>query len=153
MKSTLMLTREEALAARRWFVIDAARPGARPGRQSEAAKLLRGKTKPSFTPHVDCGDFVVIINAEHVQLTGTKDETKIYYRHTGYPGGIRHAAAGQAARHASGSPAALGGHRHAAEKPARPPAGNQAEDLYRPGAPARGPTACRDRRWPPATRN
>src|SRR5690606_14984678 len=56
---------------------------------SEAAKLLRGKTKPGFTPHVDCGDFVVIVNAEHVEMTGPKNETKIYYRHTGYPGGIR----------------------------------------------------------------
>ncbi len=88
MKSTAMLTREDALAARRWFVIDA--QGKILGRvASEAAKLLRGKGKPSFTPHVDCGDFVVIVNAEHVELTGPKGETKIYYRHTGYPGGIR----------------------------------------------------------------
>lgn len=88
MKSTSMLTRQEALAARRWFVIDAR--GKVLGRvASEAAKLLRGKNKPSFTPHVDCGDFVVIINAEHVKLTGPKDKTKVYYRHSGYPGGIR----------------------------------------------------------------
>ena len=66
MKSTTMLTREEALASRRWFVIDAREQVL--GRvASEAAKLLRGKGKPSFTPHVDCGDFVVIVNAEHVQ--------------------------------------------------------------------------------------
>ena len=88
MKSTAMLTREEGLAARRWFVIDA-RDQVLGRVASEAAKLLRGKTKPSFTPHVDCGDFVVIVNAEHIKLTGPKDKTKLYYRHSGYPGGIR----------------------------------------------------------------
>jgi len=94
MKSTSMLKREEALAARRWFVIDAR--GQVLGRvASEAAKLLRGKTKPSFTPHVDCGDFVVIVNAEQIKLTGPKDQTKIYFRHTGYPGGIREQTAGR----------------------------------------------------------
>lgn len=88
MKSTAMLTRHDALAARRWFVIDA-RDQVLGRVASEAAKLLRGKTKPSFTPHVDCGDFVVIVNAEHIKLTGPKDKTKVYYRHSGYPGGIR----------------------------------------------------------------
>jgi large subunit ribosomal protein L13 len=88
MKSTSMLTREEALAARRWFLIDA-RDQVLGRVASEAAKLLRGKTKPSFTPHVDCGDFVVIVNAEKVKLTGPKEKTKIYYRHSGFPGGIR----------------------------------------------------------------
>jgi large subunit ribosomal protein L13 len=94
MKSTAMLTREEALAARRWFVIDAQDRVL--GRvASEAAKLLRGKGKPAFTPHVDCGDFVVIVNAEQVKLTGPKEETKIYYRHSGFPGGIRAQTAGR----------------------------------------------------------
>jgi large subunit ribosomal protein L13 len=94
MKSTAMLTREEALAARRWFVIDAQDRVL--GRvASEAAKLLRGKGKPSFTPHVDCGDFVVIVNAEQVRLTGPKEETKVYYRHSGFPGGIRSQSAGR----------------------------------------------------------
>ena len=83
-----MLTREEALSARRWFVIDA-RDQVLGRVASEAAKILRGKIKPSFTPHVDCGDFVVIVNAEHIKLTGPKDKTKVYYRHSGYPGGIR----------------------------------------------------------------
>ena len=88
MKSTVMLTREEALAARRWFLIDArARVLGRVA--SEAAKLLRGKGKPNFTPHVDCGDFVVVVNAEHVRLTGAKEYGKRYFRHSGYPGGIR----------------------------------------------------------------
>ncbi|MGD9762603.1 MAG: 50S ribosomal protein L13 [Candidatus Binatia bacterium] len=88
MKSTAMLTREEALEARRWYVIDA-RDKVLGRVASEAAKLLRGKGKPGFTPHVDCGDFVVIVNAEHVKLTGPKASGKVYYRHSGFPGGIR----------------------------------------------------------------
>lgn len=89
-----MLTREEALSNRRWFVIDA---GAQVlGRvATEAARLLRGKGKPSFTPHVDCGDFVVIVNAERIRLTGRKEEAKLYYRHSGYPGGIRSRSAAE----------------------------------------------------------
>ena len=94
MKSTVMLTREEALAGRRWFVIDA-RDKILGRVASEAAKLLRGKGKPSFTPHVDCGDFVVIVNAEQVQLSGPKDQTKLYHRHSGFPGGIRTQTAGK----------------------------------------------------------
>ncbi len=83
-----MLTREEALAGRRWFLIDAREEVL--GRvASEAAKLLRGKGKPGFTPHVDCGDFVVVINAGEVRLTGMKEQGKVYYRHSGFPGGIR----------------------------------------------------------------
>jgi large subunit ribosomal protein L13 len=56
---------------------------------SEVAKILRGKNKPEFTPHVDCGDNVIVINAEKVQLTGKKLTDKVYLRHTGYPGGQR----------------------------------------------------------------
>ncbi len=59
------------------------------------ANMLRGKHKPSFTPHVDCGDNVVVINAEKIALTGKKLSDKIYYRHTGYPGGIKSRSAGQ----------------------------------------------------------
>jgi large subunit ribosomal protein L13 len=88
MKSTVMLTRAEALAGRRWFLIDA-RDQVLGRVASEAAQLLRGKGKPSFTPHVDCGDFVVVVNAAHVRLTGSKERGKQYYRHSGYPGGIR----------------------------------------------------------------
>src|SRR5262249_5509614 len=62
---------------------------------SEAAQLLRGKRNPGFTPHVDCGDFVVVINAERIRLTGKKEERKVYFRHTGYPGGIRTETAGE----------------------------------------------------------
>ncbi len=88
MKQTKMLSREEALAQREWYVIDAADQVL--GRvATRAANLLRGKNKASFTPHVDCGDFVVVINAGKVRLTGAKETGKQYYRHSGYPGGIR----------------------------------------------------------------
>lgn len=73
---------------RSWFVIDA--KGKILGRvASEVARLLRGKHKPEFTPHVDTGDFVVIINAADIVVTGNKARDKSYYRHTTYPGGIR----------------------------------------------------------------
>ena len=73
---------------RKWYVIDA--KGESLGRvASKAAHLLRGKHKPTFTPHVDCGDYVIIINASEVNLTGNKLEDKIYYNHSMYPGGLR----------------------------------------------------------------
>ena len=73
---------------RKWYVIDA--EGKTLGRlASEAASILRGKNKPVFTPHIDTGDYVIIINAEKVQVTGKKRKEKIYKRHTGYPGGLR----------------------------------------------------------------
>ena len=61
---------------------------------SQVAKILRGKHKPSFTPHMDCGDNVIVINAEKVKLTGKKLTDKVYYRHTGHPGGIKERRAG-----------------------------------------------------------
>jgi large subunit ribosomal protein L13 len=79
---------EEARAQRQWFVIDA--QGQILGRMaSEIAKILRGKNKPLFTPNADAGDFVVVVNAKQIRLTGKKLEQKVYYRHTDYPGGIR----------------------------------------------------------------
>jgi large subunit ribosomal protein L13 len=73
---------------RRWFVVDA--EGRVLGRlASEIAKILRGKHKPMYTPHLDTGDNVVVINAEKVRLTGNKAETKTYFRHTGYMGGAK----------------------------------------------------------------
>ncbi len=73
---------------RKWYVIDAA--GKPLGRVAvKAADLLRGKVKPEFTPHVDCGDFVVVLNAEKAVLTGNKLEKKYYQRHTGYIGGLK----------------------------------------------------------------
>ena len=76
-------------ANKEWYLIDAT--DAVLGRlASQVAKILRGKNKPSYTPHVDCGDNVIIINAEKVVLTGNKLTDKLYTRHTGYPGGQRH---------------------------------------------------------------
>ncbi len=73
---------------RDWFVVDATDKTL--GRLStEIARRLRGKHKPEFTPHVDTGDYIVVINAEKVRVTGKKASAKRYYRHTGYPGGLR----------------------------------------------------------------
>ena len=73
---------------RKWYVIDA--EGKPLGKVAvEAANLLRGKNKPTFTPHVDCGDFVIVINAEKAVLTGKKAEQKFYYHHTGYIGHMK----------------------------------------------------------------
>jgi large subunit ribosomal protein L13 len=75
-------------AKRDWVVIDA--EGQTLGRlASEIARRLRGKHKPEFTPHADVGDYVVVINAEKVRVTGKKMQDKLYWRHTGYPGGIK----------------------------------------------------------------
>lgn len=73
---------------RKWYVVDAA--GQTLGRlASEVAAILRGKMKPTFTPHLDTGDFVIVINADKIELTGKKLTQKMYYRHSGYPGGFR----------------------------------------------------------------
>lgn len=73
---------------RKWYVVDA--EGQTLGRlASEVAAILRGKHKPTFTPHVDTGDHVIIINAEKIQLTGKKWNEKIYYHHSGHPGGLK----------------------------------------------------------------
>ena len=72
---------------RDWFVVDA--EGHTLGRlASEIAQILRGKKKPFFTPHMDMGDFVVVINADKIKVSGKKEEDKSYFRHSGYPGGI-----------------------------------------------------------------
>src|ERR687892_1138134 len=77
-----------ASVERKWHLIDA--EGQTLGRlATEIARLLRGKRKPQYTPHVDTGDFVVVVNAEKIVVTGDKLDSKIYYRHSGYPGGLR----------------------------------------------------------------
>jgi large subunit ribosomal protein L13 len=79
---------EEAASAREWWVVDAA--GQTLGRlASEIAKLLRGKHKPTFSPHMDTGDFVVVTNCEKIMVTGDKLDTVRYYRHSRYPGGLK----------------------------------------------------------------
>ena len=84
--STLMA--KPAEVQRKWYIIDAAgRPMGRTA--AKVADLLRGKHKPTFTPHVDCGDHVIVINAEKAVLTGKKLDNKYYRRHTGYIGGLK----------------------------------------------------------------
>ena len=88
------MKKEEALSQRGWYVVDAR--GMVLGRMAtEIAKILRGKHKPIFTPNQDAGDFVIVINARNVKLTGTKLEKKVYFRHTEFPGGIRERTAAQ----------------------------------------------------------
>jgi large subunit ribosomal protein L13 len=91
---TLQPSAARAHAERRWFVVDA--DGMVLGRlATQVASVLRGKTKPTFVPHLDCGDFVVIVNADKVRLTGNKEEAKVYSRHSGFPGGIKQTTAAQ----------------------------------------------------------
>ncbi|MCG5241339.1 50S ribosomal protein L13 [Azospirillum doebereinerae] len=79
---------------KKWYVVDA--DGLVLGRlASILANILRGKNKPTYTPHMDCGDHIVVINAEKVKLTGNKREADIFYWHTGYPGGIKGRSKGQ----------------------------------------------------------
>lgn len=85
--STTFMQKKEAVV-RKWYIIDAA--GKPLGKTAvAAADLLRGKNAPEFTPHVDCGNFVIIINAKDAVLTGKKLEQKYYYRHSGYIGGLK----------------------------------------------------------------
>ena len=86
MRTTFMAN--ENNIERKWYVVDA--EGQRLGRlATEVATILRGKHKPTYTPHADTGDHVIIINAEKVELTGRKLNDKMYYRHSGHPGGLR----------------------------------------------------------------
>jgi len=79
---------------RKWFVVDA--EGKTLGRlSSQIAAVLRGKHKPTFTTHVDCGDFVIVVNAEKIHMSGNKLKDKMYRHHTGYPGGLKETAAGK----------------------------------------------------------
>lgn len=92
MRQTFMAN--ESNIERKWYVIDAA--GQTLGRlSSEVASILRGKHKATFTPHVDSGDYVIIINAGQIEMTGKKASDKVYYRHSNYPGGIKSITAGE----------------------------------------------------------
>jgi large subunit ribosomal protein L13 len=83
-----------ATRERHWLVVDAS--GQTLGRLStQIADALRGKRKPEYTPHVDTGDFVIVVNAEKVSVSGKKREEKVYYRHSGYPGGLRSRTLGE----------------------------------------------------------
>ncbi|CAM3167581.1 50S ribosomal protein L13 [Staphylococcus argensis] len=92
MRQTFMAN--ESNIERKWYVIDAA--GQTLGRlSSEVAAILRGKNKVTYTPHVDTGDYVIIINASQIQFTGRKDKDKVYYHHSNHPGGIKSITAGE----------------------------------------------------------
>ena len=92
MRQTFMA--DESNIERKWYVIDAA--GQTLGRlSSEVASILRGKHKATYTPHVDSGDYVIIINAGQIEMTGKKASDKVYYRHSNYPGGIKSITAGE----------------------------------------------------------
>ena len=92
MRTTYMAKKNEV--ERNWVLVDATDVPL--GRLSAVvASILRGKNKPTYTPHVDTGDFVVIVNADKVALTGKKATDKIYYRHTGHPGGLKQITAGE----------------------------------------------------------
>ena len=109
---------------------------------SIVASRLRGKHKPSYTPHMDCGDNIVVVNADKVRLTGRKREDKLYHHHTGYPGGLKTRSA---ARILGGKTARDRGDKGgAADDPqgaARAPADGEPQGLCRPGASARGAAA------------
>jgi large subunit ribosomal protein L13 len=93
-KETKTLSRDTLLANRQWHLLDA--KGKTVGRfASTIASILRGKTSPAFSPHLDAGDFVVVINASELRFSGKKLQDKVYHRHTEYPGGIRSTTAGQ----------------------------------------------------------
>ena len=84
---TYSATADDIEASREWFVVDAA--GQNLGRlATQIATILRGKHKPLFTPGMDCGDFVIVVNADKVQVTGRKLDQKFYYRYSGYPSGL-----------------------------------------------------------------
>jgi large subunit ribosomal protein L13 len=89
MKTTIA---KPAEIKRKWYIVDA--EGKAPGRiATTIANKLRGKDKAIFSPHMDCGDFVIIINAQKIKLSGNKLEGKLYYRHSGYPGGLKQMSA------------------------------------------------------------
>lgn len=92
MRQTFMAN--EANIERKWYVIDA--EGKTLGRlSSEVAAILRGKNKVTYTPHVDTGDYVIVVNASKIHFTGNKERDKMYYRHSNHPGGIKSVSAGE----------------------------------------------------------
>ena len=111
---------------RKWYVLDA--EGKTLGHlASEAASILRGKKKPTYTPFLDCGDYVIVINAEKIEVTGKKAKEKIYKHHTGYPGGLKEITFEKLQAKDQGTP--------------RPSDVQEAEGLRRPRAQARSSEA------------
>ncbi len=120
---------------KKWYVVDAENKVL--GRlASEIAARLRGKHKPTFSTFIDNGDFIIVTNAEKIQLTGNKWDDKKYYRHTGYMGGLKEDSAQGTSRQAPDGPAAQCCQGHAAEKQLGPRPAEKTEGLYRRGASA-----------------
>ncbi len=98
MQKTFVLKTAAAESDRKWQVVDIA--GMTLGRAAtQVAHVLRGKNKPTYTAHVDCGDFVIVVNADKIHLTGKKMDGKLYYDHTLFPGGLKTRTAGQLLKH------------------------------------------------------
>ena len=130
---------------KQWHVVDA--EGQVLGRlATRAARLLTGKDKPIYTPFLDTGDHVIIINAGKVRLTGNKLTDKFYRHHTGYPGGLREISAGDLLAKNPGKGRSGGRYRDAAQIEAGP--GDEEETEGIPRAPASAPGAAAERRWP-----
>ena len=126
----------------RWFVIDATDQVV--GRLAvQIATILRGKHRPEYTPHIDTGEFVVVVNASKMRFTGKKLQTKTYHWYTRYPGGQKTATARDWMAHPPGSHPGGGGAAHGAAQQARPAADDQAQDLRRADASAPGAAAAR----------
>jgi large subunit ribosomal protein L13 len=128
---------------REWFVIDAT--GMTLGRLStQIATVLKGKHKPIYSPHMDTGDFVVVVNAHKVRVTGRKLDQKIYYRHSGYPGGLKEISLrDQLDRHPD-RVIRFGGARHAAQESPGPPDDQEAQDIRHARPSARSAAAPAD---------
>ena len=122
---------------RRWYVVDA--EGQTLGRlATRIADTLRGKRKAVYTAHVDTGDFVVVVNAEKIAVTGNKMQAKLYYRHSGYPGGLRSRTLAEQLDRRPTEVHPGGGEGHASAQSTRAPAAHQAEGVCRPRASPRG---------------
>ena len=125
---------------RNWLLVDA--EGQTLGRlATQIADALRGKRKPTYTPHIDTGDFVVVINAEKITVTGNKRAEKLYYRHSGYPGGLKSRTLNDMLERRPEEVIRLAVKRHAAPQPPRPQAAHEAQGLRRPRASPRCPAA------------
>ena len=121
---------------RKWYVVDA--EGQTLGRMaSEIAKVLRGKNKPEFTPHVDTGDYVVVVNAEKVKVSGKKLQQKIYYNHSDYVGGMRHNS-GRIACQEAGKSCRTCSQRNASERTVGKTDAQEAARIRRTGARSAG---------------
>jgi large subunit ribosomal protein L13 len=125
---------------RDWYLVDAENMVL--GRiATQIASVLRGKNKPLYAPSVDTGDFVIVVNAEKIALTGNKLSDKIYYSHSGYPGGIKSISAGKLLDKKSGRYYQESGQGDASKEQAGEPDAQEAQDLHRLKPPPQGPAS------------